>query len=152
MVLFLEGPGCSCDFIDTEFEVLTASDESKVGAVTRKFPGFAKELFTHANVFGVNFPIDLAVEVKALLLASCFLIDFMYYQQKNGEKDKGLFGDDRSNGHRSNSNKHKHERSHSRNRSPRVDMNMGLGGGGGGGRKKSGAGRRTSGFDMEMGL
>ncbi|XP_017486069.1 PREDICTED: phospholipid scramblase 1-like [Rhagoletis zephyria] len=126
VVLFLEGPPCRFDFLDTEFEVLT-TDEAKVGAVTRQFPGFFKELYTKADVFGVHFPVDLQVEVKALLLCSTFLIDFMFYQQKDNEKNDGGFGGSSSNDSNNDRGRSRSPRRSVSRNSPDVDMNMGLG-------------------------
>ena len=40
-------------------------------------------MFTDADNFGINFPIDLDVKVKATLLGATFLIDFMYFEKQN---------------------------------------------------------------------
>ena len=37
-------------------------------------------MFTDAQNFGVTFPIDLDVKMKATLLGATFLIDFMYFE------------------------------------------------------------------------
>ena len=79
-VFWLEGPVCTFDYFDTDFDILTADGKHKVGAVTRKFPGVMREMFTHADVFGIRFPMDLDVAIKSVLLAATFLIDFMYYE------------------------------------------------------------------------
>ena len=36
--------------------------------------GLLKEAFTDADIFGINFPMDLDVRMKAVCLAACFLI------------------------------------------------------------------------------
>ena len=36
--------------------------------------GLLKEAFTDADIFGINFPMDLDVRMKAVCLATCFLI------------------------------------------------------------------------------
>ena len=41
-------------------------------------------MFTDAQNFGVTFPIDLDVKVKATLLGATFLIDFMYFEKQSG--------------------------------------------------------------------
>lgn len=81
-ILYIEGQVCRADFLDTDFDIITVDGNAKIGAITRKFPGFGKELFTYADVFGVRFPMDLDPAIKAVLLASCFLIDFMFYEKK----------------------------------------------------------------------
>ena len=38
-------------------------------------------MFTDAQNFGLTFPIDLDVKMKATLLGATFLIDFMYFER-----------------------------------------------------------------------
>lgn len=81
-MLRIDGPACTFDWIDTDFDLLTADDQQqKIGVITRHFPGFIQEMYTHADVFGVRFPLDLDVGMKAALLGATFLIDFMYYER-----------------------------------------------------------------------
>jgi len=69
---------CEC-CEDVDFNVLTM-DGKEVGKISKKWSGLSKELFTDADNFGINFPIDLDVKVKATLLGALFLIDFMYFE------------------------------------------------------------------------
>jgi len=87
-VLRIHGPcwTCSCGG-DVEFNVLAANDDTKVGMISKQWTGFAKEVFTDADNFGISFPLDLDVKVKATLLGAVFLIDFMYYEQKKKNDD-----------------------------------------------------------------
>ena len=66
--------------------------------ITKQWSGFGKEAFTDADNFGISFPLDLDVkvlnrylmllkldvfvQVKATLLGALFLIDFMFFEQK----------------------------------------------------------------------
>lgn len=59
---------------DVVFDVLTRDKTTKVGKITKQWSGLAREMFTDADTFGVTFPIDLDVQVKAVLLATTFLI------------------------------------------------------------------------------
>ena len=79
-VLWIEGPACQCPFMDTDFKVLSTDGTMVVGTITRHFPGFLQEMYTKADVFGVRFPMDLDVAIKAVLLAATFLIDFMHFE------------------------------------------------------------------------
>jgi len=47
---------------------------SPVGRISKQWSGLIKEAFTDADNFGVTFPIDLDVRVKATTLAATFLI------------------------------------------------------------------------------
>jgi hypothetical protein len=49
----------------------------QIGVISKKFSGWIQEAFTDADNFGVEFPQELPVAAKALLLAAVFLIDFM---------------------------------------------------------------------------
>ena len=85
-VLKIKGPCCMikcCNDID--FEVLTLGEEEQpVGKITKQWTGAITELLTDADNFGVTFPMDLDVKIKATLLGALFLIDFMYFEQNNG--------------------------------------------------------------------
>ena len=89
-VLVIRGPLCT-DFCcgTVEFEVLS-NDGSEVGRIVKNFSGFLKEAFTDADTFSVSFPLDLDVRVKATLLAAVFLIDFMYFENNEPNRDNQL--------------------------------------------------------------
>ena len=89
-VLVIRGPLCT-DFCcgNVEFEVLS-NDGSEVGRIVKNFSGFLKEAFTDADTFSVSFPLDLDVRVKATLLAAVFLIDFMYFENNEPNRDNQL--------------------------------------------------------------
>ena len=93
-VLRIEGPLCtwSC-FGDVEFEVLSIGSGQQVGKISKQWTGLVKEAFTDADNFGVSFPLDLDVKVKATLLGAVFLIDFMFFEKSgNNEQDRpGMF-------------------------------------------------------------
>jgi hypothetical protein len=54
---------------------------TKVGEISKQWSGFGQELYTDADNFGVSFPVDLDLKVKACVLAATFLIDFMYFEE-----------------------------------------------------------------------
>lgn len=88
-VLKIKGPcywRCKC-FGDIPFEVLTL-DGQKVGRVTKQWTGLVKEALSDADNFGITFPMDLDVKVKASLLAACLLIDFMFFEERQSEVKK----------------------------------------------------------------
>lgn len=114
-VLRIEGPFCTFSMCgDVEFSVLSRDGSTKVGRITKQWSGLARELFTDADHFGISFPIDLDVNIKAVLLGACFLIvrntnnvyeilklqkhflylqDFMFFEKtRNKEQDRpGMF-------------------------------------------------------------
>ena len=58
--------------------------ERVLGRIVKRWSGAAKELFTDADFFGVEFPRDWDVERKAILLGAVFLIDFVYFERSGG--------------------------------------------------------------------
>jgi len=80
-VLKLTGPFCTCACCsDVNFELETV-DGQNVGKITKQWTGMVKEAFTDADNFGVTFPMDLSVQMKAVVLGLVFLIDFMYFEE-----------------------------------------------------------------------
>lgn len=45
-----------------------------VGKISKQWSGLAREIFTDADFFGITFPMDLDVRIKAVLLGATFLI------------------------------------------------------------------------------
>ena len=79
-VLTIKGPWCESSS-NLEFQVRPADGEHKVGDIKKQWSGLGTELFTNADHFGINFPLDLDVKMKALLLGACLLIDLMYVKE-----------------------------------------------------------------------
>ena len=52
------------------------------GKITKKWSGLLKEGFTDADNFGVMFPVEWDVKLKALFLGAVFLIDFVHFENK----------------------------------------------------------------------
>ncbi|KAJ1088411.1 hypothetical protein NDU88_001568 [Pleurodeles waltl] len=82
-VLKIIGPciPCSCCG-DVNFEVKSLDESQDVGRISKQWTGFIKEAFTDADNFGIQFPMDLDVKIKAVLLGACFLMDFMFFEHK----------------------------------------------------------------------
>ena len=81
-VLLIRGPciTCSCKCGSVEFRVLSRDGEVEVGRISKEWSGLAREYFTDAESFGISFPMDLDVKLKAVMLGACLLIDFMYFE------------------------------------------------------------------------
>ncbi|XP_052246989.1 phospholipid scramblase 2-like [Dreissena polymorpha] len=84
-VLSIEGPCCIIPCANVEFKVISPKTGAEVGKVTKQWSGMAKELFTNADNFGISFPMDLDVKMKATMLGACFLIDFMYFEKDSND-------------------------------------------------------------------
>ncbi|XP_050333884.1 phospholipid scramblase 2-like isoform X1 [Bactrocera neohumeralis] len=92
-VLRIEGPICTFSMCgDVEFKVVSLTGEP-VGKISKQWSGLAREIFTDADFFGITFPMDLDVRMKAVLLGATFLIDAMFFEkQANREGDRpGMF-------------------------------------------------------------
>nr|XP_034327747.1 phospholipid scramblase 1-like isoform X5 [Crassostrea gigas]XP_034327750.1 phospholipid scramblase 1-like isoform X5 [Crassostrea gigas] len=88
-VLRIKGPCCQLNICgDIEFDVYAPDEETYVGRVTKQWSGLGKELFTDADNFGISFPLDLDVNVKATLLGAVFLLDFMFFENNTKKDDK----------------------------------------------------------------
>ncbi len=57
-------------------------DAVEYGKITKKWSGLLKEGFTDADNFGVMFPAEWEVKLKALFLGAVFLIDFVHFENK----------------------------------------------------------------------
>ncbi|XP_042091803.1 phospholipid scramblase 2 isoform X2 [Ovis aries] len=81
-VITLERPlrCASCCFPCCLQEVKSLDEKHVVGRISKHWTGLIKELFTDADNFGIQFPLDLDVKMKAVMLGACFLIDFMFFE------------------------------------------------------------------------
>ena len=53
---------------------MKTSDGEVIGKIAKQFSGLIKEYFTDADNFGVQFPLDLDVKMKAIMIGAVFLI------------------------------------------------------------------------------
>ncbi|XP_053199431.1 phospholipid scramblase 2-like [Scomber japonicus] len=83
----LEGPCFACNCCgDVNFELKSKADKT-IGRISKQWSGLLKEVFTDTDNFGIQFPMDLDVKMKAVLMGACFLIDFMFFE-KVGEANQ----------------------------------------------------------------
>uniref|UniRef100_A0A3Q3J758 Phospholipid scramblase n=1 Tax=Monopterus albus TaxID=43700 RepID=A0A3Q3J758_MONAL len=81
-VLKLEGPCFACNCCgDVNFELKGKHDDKPIGRISKQWSGLLKEVFTDTDNFGIQFPLDLDVKMKAVLMGACFLIDFMFFEK-----------------------------------------------------------------------
>ncbi|XP_029436872.1 phospholipid scramblase 2-like isoform X2 [Rhinatrema bivittatum] len=82
-VLKIVGPGWNVNgFSDVKFKVTTPDESHLVGQITRTWRGLSKEMFSSNDHFSIQFPLDLDVKVKAVLMAASLFIDYLYYDQR----------------------------------------------------------------------
>jgi uncharacterized protein YxjI len=58
-------------------------EENQIGQITKRWSGALKEMFTDADNFTVEFPLNFDHSQRALLLGALILIDFKYFEKKN---------------------------------------------------------------------
>jgi hypothetical protein len=77
---------CSCR---VPFHIYAPGDHEKgkeVGKITKIWGGLAKEVFTDADTFELQFPNDADQATKARLLGATFLINQLFFENSGGEK------------------------------------------------------------------
>ncbi|XP_014440834.1 phospholipid scramblase 2-like [Tupaia chinensis] len=80
-VMKIRGPCVISSCIrDLNFNLLSLDEELVLGNVSKHCPGFVTGLLTDVDKFGIQFPFDLDVKIKALMLGASFLIDYMYFE------------------------------------------------------------------------
>ncbi|XP_055341626.1 phospholipid scramblase 1-like isoform X2 [Paramacrobiotus metropolitanus] len=81
----IKGPCCtsSCCCRDVEFKILDPEGENQVGRIAKKWSGI-QEFFTDADNFAIEFPSNVDIKGKATLLAACFMIDYLYFEDSGG--------------------------------------------------------------------
>lgn len=80
-VFEIKGPCCQINCCNDINFPITTNDGTEVGKITKQWTGIMKEAYTDADNFGVTFPLDLDVKMKATLLGAVFLLDFMFFEQ-----------------------------------------------------------------------
>ncbi|KAF2881505.1 hypothetical protein ILUMI_24662 [Ignelater luminosus] len=98
IVYNLEGPPCTCSWcfctgcynIDADFFISTTRvRKTIIGRLTKYWTKFYREtVSTDVDNFGMRFPKDINVELKAVLLGACFLLDYMYFEASTKDRCK----------------------------------------------------------------
>ncbi|XP_017786101.1 PREDICTED: phospholipid scramblase 2 [Nicrophorus vespilloides] len=83
-VLRVEGPFCTTSICgDVEFKITSSDGNTQVGKISKMWSGLVREMFTDTDFFGITFPMDLDVRMKAVMMGACFLIDAMFFEKTN---------------------------------------------------------------------
>ena len=69
---------------------MSPDGSTEVGKISKQWSGLLREAFTDADNFGISFPMDLDVRMKATLIGALFLIDFMFFEKKQNEEQDAL--------------------------------------------------------------
>ncbi|XP_040595964.1 phospholipid scramblase 1 isoform X1 [Mesocricetus auratus] len=88
-VLKIIGPCITCSCVgNVDFEIKSLDEKIVIGRISKHWSGFLKEILTDVDSFGIQFPMDLDVKMKAVMLGACFLIDFMFFETGGGHRPK----------------------------------------------------------------
>lgn len=63
------------------FKIYSKDKKSRIGKISKHWGGIIKEFYTDADNFGISFPMDLDIRMKAVLLGACFLIVRIFFRQ-----------------------------------------------------------------------
>ncbi|KAK9971550.1 hypothetical protein ABG768_024912 [Culter alburnus] len=66
---------------DVNFEVKGMIGDKPIGRIIKQRSGFIKKCFTDATNFCIQFPLDMDVKMKTVLMGACFLIDIMFFDK-----------------------------------------------------------------------
>ncbi|XP_050313375.1 phospholipid scramblase 2 isoform X2 [Anthonomus grandis grandis] len=87
-VLRIEGPCCTTSICgDVEFKIMSCDGSVQVGKISKQWSGLIREMFTDTDYFGITFPMDLDVRMKAVMLGACFLIDAMFFEKTKSSEN-----------------------------------------------------------------
>ncbi|XP_021108457.1 phospholipid scramblase 1 isoform X3 [Heterocephalus glaber] len=78
----------SCCFPCCLQEIKSLDEQSVVGKISKQWSGLVREAFTDADNFGIQFPLDLDVKIKTVMLGACFLVDFMFFESTDNQQQK----------------------------------------------------------------
>ncbi|HIE71348.1 MAG TPA: hypothetical protein EYP98_14915 [Planctomycetes bacterium] len=68
--------------------------DQEVGRISKKWGGLLKEMFTDADIFGVECDPSVPVEVRNVLMVATFLIDFTCFENNaGGGRGLNILGD-----------------------------------------------------------
>lgn len=70
-----------------DYRQIVDMNGTEIGKISKKWSGMAREYFTDADFFGINFPIELDVKLKATLVGACMLIVRNFQAIKTNETD-----------------------------------------------------------------
>lgn len=75
--MYFYHPYLNVCLLSSSSQILTLHGDV-VGKITKQWSGLLREMFTDADYFGITFPMDLDVKMKAVMLGACFLIVSVY--------------------------------------------------------------------------
>jgi len=85
----ITGPCCpiSCGG-DVPFQIENSGGIA-VGEITKKWRGCFAEALTDTDTFKIEFPDNIDVTTKALLMGATMLVDYMFFEKRNNDNNSG---------------------------------------------------------------
>lgn len=68
-------------------------EKQEVGRISKKWGGMLKEMFSDADIFGMECEPHVPIEVRKILLVATFLIDFTCFENNSGGGGLSFLGD-----------------------------------------------------------
>ncbi|XP_071640879.1 phospholipid scramblase 2 isoform X3 [Temnothorax longispinosus] len=68
-----------------DLKIKSLDEKYDIGMIQKHWRGFSQEMFNQFHVsdkYGINFPRDLDVKIKAVLLGATILIDFLFFARR----------------------------------------------------------------------
>jgi len=81
----ISGPCCPFSCGGSVPFPITDQSGTDVGEISKEWRGCMKESFTDLDTFKIEFPQNITLETKALLLGATMLVDFMYFEKNNND-------------------------------------------------------------------
>ncbi|XP_065203650.1 phospholipid scramblase 2-like [Planococcus citri] len=75
-----KAPG-SCCRKSVEFKILSPDKSTEIGQIIKRWGNLRQEKFSKVDHFGVSFPFDLDVHIKAVLMGACFMIHDFHFKE-----------------------------------------------------------------------
>ncbi|XP_040203133.1 phospholipid scramblase 3-like [Rana temporaria] len=87
--LNVKGPGWGEGFMsDLHYKILSADRITQIGVITRVWRGLHNEMFSIKDNYTINFPMDLHVSMKAMLMASALFIDLLIEERRRRQRSQ----------------------------------------------------------------
>lgn len=84
VIFNIKGPcwHCKC-CAEVPFKIYAKGESTECGVIAKRWTGTAKEFCTDVDNFRIAFPANLDVRLRAVLLAACFSIDLLFFENSD---------------------------------------------------------------------
>lgn len=98
----VNGSCCQCGLLcrcpcgpcsKVDFAVLN-KENTKVGNISKVWPGCCRALFSDADSYSVSFPIDMSPRFKILVMVAAILIDYRHFEEGPNDNEEARIAQD----------------------------------------------------------